>query len=93
MPLRGPTAETCNAVDDDCDGEVDEDFPGLGLSCVTGLGACRAVGILACSADGSSSYCAASLPPPQPEICDGVDNDCDGSIDEGLGCIRAVTAR
>ena len=28
-----PTAEVCNGADDNCNGEIDEDFPTLGTAC------------------------------------------------------------
>ncbi len=46
-----PAAETCNGLDDDCDGVVDNGT-GLGDPCVVGVGACRAAGVLVCARGG-----------------------------------------
>ena len=70
--------ETCNGLDDDCDGEVDEGNPGGGLSCGSGYGICH-TGTTRCL-DGRIVCEGASE--PQQEICDGLDNDCDGEVDE-----------
>jgi len=77
------TQELCNGIDDDCDGQVDEGF-NVGGSCTVGVGACQASGVYVCSPDGTSSFCNATPGEPSEEICDGIDNDCDGQIDEGL---------
>jgi hypothetical protein len=71
--------EICNELDDDCDGQVDEDFPQKGTacdspvdtdSCKTGTWVCQANAI-ACTDDAASIT----------ESCNGVDDDCDGSTD------------
>ncbi len=75
--------ELCgNLSDDDCDGEVDEGFPNLEQDCIVGQGECEEAGILVCTADGLNTTCSVSPTEPQNEICDGLDNDCDGDVDE-----------
>jgi hypothetical protein len=74
--------ELCDGVDNDCDDDIDEDFQ-VGMPCTVGDGECQADGFLACAADGSGTMCDA-MPTGDPEVCDGEDNDCDGTIDNGV---------
>lgn len=75
-----PTEETCNGDDDDCNGTVDD---GLGtLSC--GQGECQ-ITVEACE-NGAPQSCVPPNPPHPNELCDGVDDNCNGQVDEGCSC-------
>ena len=76
-----PGAERCNGLDDNCDGQMDEGF-NLGAACEVGVGACHAAGAIACNVAGGAA-CGAVAGAPSAEICDGLDNDCNGQADEG----------
>ena len=78
--------ETCDTVDNNCDGNVDEGCP-----CVAGqtqecgssnVGECKK-GIQTCDSTGTWGECEGVVEPTE-EVCDGKDNNCDGKIDEGF---------
>jgi len=81
-----PAAETCNNLDDNCDGVIDDGF-NVGETCTVGIGACQKTGVYSCNNQGGVT-CVDEQGAPlvagdsQDEICDGIDNNCNGSIDE-----------
>jgi hypothetical protein len=78
-----PADESCNGLDDDCDGSIDEGNPPGGGPCtVEGAQGVCADGVYSC-ADGPA-FCVQTIF-PTPETCNGLDDDCDGATDEDLG--------
>jgi hypothetical protein len=73
-----PEPEACNLEDDDCDGKVDEDTDGAACIVSNGFGMCP--GTETCV--NGKITCVGSE--AKPEVCDGVDSDCDGQTDEGF---------
>jgi len=84
--------ELCGTdLDEDCDGEVDEGFD-AGAECVVGLGLCQRIGKLECTPDGLSTECNVEPGEPGVELCGtGLDEDCDGEVDEGFGAGEPCT--
>jgi hypothetical protein len=81
-----PGVEICaNGLDDDCDGLVDEGFAQVGLPCTAGMGACARTGTYICSTDGTRLECDATPGEPTQELCgNGIDDDCNGMVDDGF---------
>jgi hypothetical protein len=75
-PATDIEIETCNGLDDDCDGQIDED---LVRACESDTPQCRE-GQQSCTA-GAWSECE-PVSNQMIELCNQIDDDCDGQIDE-----------
>ncbi|MBW2730845.1 MAG: DUF4114 domain-containing protein [Deltaproteobacteria bacterium] len=67
--------ETCNGLDDDCNGEIDEGL--VGSPCVSSE---QCVGTTLCQSGGW----VCDAPARTAEVCDGIDNDCNGTADDNV---------
>ena len=85
-----PSVETCNGEDDDCDGVIDNDVAGVGDSCTTGLLGVCAEGTLQCRSN-LGLICVQNVG-PSAETCNGLDDDCDGQVDDGVICPELANA-
>ncbi len=79
-----PATEVCDTEDNDCDGEVDEEVictctEGQTRECGTDIGACE-FGMQTCIGN-TWAECVGDIE-PVAELLDGVDNNCNGEIDE-----------
>ncbi len=84
-------AEICNGKDDDCNGLTDDglatgqyykDADNDGYGTGAAITACSGVGFVALNGDCNDA--SAAIHPNAAEICDGLDNDCNGQADDGL---------
>ncbi len=101
-PTGCAARETCgNGLDDDCNGMSDDVctcIPGTVQDCFLGpparqsVGACRG-GTQRCEGTGEFGRwgaCTGGIS-PSAEVCNGLDDDCDGCADNGLCCTPSIT--
>jgi hypothetical protein len=72
---------TCNGIDDNCNGKIDENYVSLTTTC--GVGACERTGTTSCVGGVEQDSCTPGT--PTIEVCNGIDDNCNGEVDEGLG--------
>jgi len=88
-----PASEVCNGVDDDCDGLTDAADPGVDTSalpaeppfpaCQKGEPGSPCLGVWRCEAQAGGGFgwqCGGD--DPADEVCNGLDDNCDGQADE-----------
>ncbi len=93
------SAEICDGKDNNCNGEDDEGL--VGATCSKQRGVCHGTrktcggttGWTDCATGDYETHAAASNRQYQDQetLCDNVDNDCDGTVDEDCDCVNGQT--
>ena len=99
--INPAATEVCNGIDDDCDGVADDgltfltyytdaDGDNYGSSAATGVSSCSLVaGSVTNNLDCNDNSSAVN--PAAAEVCNGIDDDCDGIADDGLTFLTYYT--
>jgi len=91
-----PATETCNGIDDDCDGGTDgpdtagcklywQDSDGDGSGVGLGQCLCQPAGLTTAQVGGDCNDNQQAIAPGAEETCNGLDDNCNGQTDEGVG--------
>lgn len=76
--LHPRAAELCDGIDNNCNDLIDEGYDNLGQPCSDGLGECQRDGVYICAANKLETVCNVVRGDSQPELCDDLDQDCNG---------------
>ncbi len=77
-----PSTEVCDGKDNDCNSKTDENLTRLCTTkCGPGLEKCKYV---SGNPNDNANWTGCSSPSASSEKCDGVDNDCNGVVDDGV---------
>jgi hypothetical protein len=90
------TETLCDGKNNDCDNEIDENCPcvsGQTNTTTCGVGACAATGIKTCTVAGVWAGNTCSPLAPSTESCNNIDDNCDGTKDNGLPVSLAINQK